>query len=125
MQNSNDYSNKIRETFLNFLKNSHLENESSSLIPNDDSTLLFVNSGMVQFKKWFTGEKSKNKNVVSIQKCLRAGGKHNDLDNVGLTPRHHTFEMLGNFSFGGYFKGRAIKLAWDLLTKEYAIDKKD
>ncbi len=127
MQNSNDYSNKIRETFLNFFKkNSHLEIESSSLIPNDDSTLLFVNSGMVQFKKWFTGEENpKNKNVVSIQKCLRAGGKHNDLDNVGLTPRHHTFfEMLGNFSFGGYFKEEAIKLAWDLLTKEYAIDEK-
>ena len=127
MQNSNDYSNKIRETFLNFFKkNSHSEIESSSLIPNDDSTLLFVNSGMVQFKKWFTGEeKPKNKNVVSIQKCLRAGGKHNDLENVGLTPRHHTFfEMLGNFSFGGYFKEEAIKLAWDLLTKEYSIDEK-
>ncbi len=127
MQNSNDYSNKIRETFLNFFKkNSHSEIESSSLIPNDDSTLLFVNSGMVQFKKWFTGEENpKNKNVVSIQKCLRAGGKHNDLDNVGLTPRHHTFfEMLGNFSFGGYFKEEAIKFAWDLLTKEYSIDKK-
>ena len=127
MQNSNDYSNKIRETFLNFFKkNSHSEIESSSLIPNDDSTLLFVNSGMVQFKKWFTGEENpKNKNVVSIQKCLRAGGKHNDLDNVGLTPRHHTFfEMLGNFSFGGYFKEEAIKLAWDLLTKEYSIDEK-
>ena len=81
---------------------------------------------MVQFKKWFTGEENpKNKNVVSIQKCLRAGGKHNDLDNVGLTPRHHTFfEMLGNFSFGGYFKEEAIKLAWDLLTKEYSIDEK-
>ncbi len=127
MQNSNDYSNKIRETFLNFFKkNSHSEIESSSLIPNDDSTLLFVNSGMVQFKKWFTGEENpKNKNVVSIQKCLRAGGKHNDLENVGFTPRHHTFfEMLGNFSFGGYFKEEAIKLAWDLLTKEYSIDEK-
>ena len=80
---------------------------------------------MVQFKKYFTGEeKSKFKNIVTAQKCLRAGGKHNDLENVGYTPRHHTFfEMLGNFSFGGYFKEEAIKFAWDLLTKEFSIDK--
>ena len=81
---------------------------------------------MVQFKNWFTGnEIAKYENVVTIQKCLRAGGKHNDLENVGFTPRHHTFfEMLGNFSFGGYFKERAIELAWHLLIKEFSINSK-
>ncbi|MEE2695396.1 MAG: alanine--tRNA ligase [Pseudomonadota bacterium] len=127
MKNSFNSSNEIRSKFLDFFKkNSHKEIKSSSLIPIDDPTILFTNSGMVQFKKWFTGqEKPSCKNVVSSQKCIRAGGKHNDLENVGYTPRHHTFfEMLGNFSFGGYFKEEAIKLAWDLLTKEYSLDVK-
>ena len=100
-------SNNIRRTFIDFFKKrSHIEISSSPLIPQDDPSILFTNSGMVQFKKYFTGEeKSKFKNIVTAQKCLRAGGKHNDLENVGYTPRHHTFfEMLGNFSFGGYFK---------------------
>ena len=126
MKSSKPNSNEIRNSFLNFFKkNSHDEIESSPLIPRDDSSLLFVNSGMVQFKKWFTGDETPScKNAVTIQKCIRAGGKHNDLENVGLTPRHHTFfEMLGNFSFGGYFKEEAIKLAWDLITKEFSINK--
>ena len=119
-------STKIRQKFIEFFKSkSHVELESSPLIPKDDPSILFTNAGMVQFKKWFTGElKPKHENVVTVQKCLRAGGKHNDLENVGYTPRHHTFfEMLGNFSFGKYFKEEAIKLAWDLLTKEYSLDK--
>ncbi len=127
MKIPSNYSNKIREVFLSFFKkNSHTVIESSSLIPKDDDSLLFVNSGMVQFKRWFTGDETPScKNAATIQKCLRAGGKHNDLENVGFTPRHHTFfEMLGNFSFGGYFKEEAIKLAWDLLTREYSIDRK-
>ena len=103
-----------------------MEVKSSPLIPEDDPTILFTNSGMVQFKKWFTGEeKPSNKNIVTVQKCLRAGGKHNDLENVGYTPRHHTFfEMLGNFSFGGYFKEEAINFAWELLVNEFLLDKK-
>ena len=127
MMNSINYSDKVRETFRSFFKkNSHAVIQSSSLVPNNDPSLLFVNSGMVQFKKWFTGDETPScKNAVTIQKCIRAGGKHNDLENVGFTPRHHTFfEMLGNFFFGGYFKEEAIKLAWDLLIKEYSIDKK-
>ena len=119
-------STKIRQKFIEFFKSkSHTELQSSPLVPNDDPSILFTNAGMVQFKKWFTGDlKPKHKNVVTVQKCLRAGGKHNDLENVGYTPRHHTFfEMLGNFSFGKYFKEEAIKLAWDLLTKEYSLDK--
>ena len=119
-------SSKIRDTFINyFYNNSHKILDSSSIAPEDDNTILFTNAGMVQFKKWFTGEiKSKYKNVATVQKCLRAGGKHNDLDNVGFTPRHHTFfEMLGNFSFGGYFKEEAIFHAWYLLTKEFNLDK--
>ncbi len=127
MMNLINYSDKVRETFRSFFKkNSHAVIQSSSLVPNNDPSLLFVNSGMVQFKKWFTGDETPScKNAVTIQKCIRAGGKHNDLENVGFTPRHHTFfEMLGNFSFGGYFKEEAIKLAWDLLIKEYSIDKK-
>jgi alanyl-tRNA synthetase len=125
MNNSSKTSKKVRSVFLDyFIKNSHKEIKSSSLIPKDDPTILFTNSGMVQFKKWFTGEEEPScQNAVSSQKCIRAGGKHNDLENVGYTPRHHTFfEMLGNFSFGGYFKEEAIKLAWDLLTKEYSVD---
>ena len=119
-------SKEIRKTFLDFFKKrSHQEIPSSPLIPKDDQSILFTNSGMVQFKKCFTGEeKSEFENIVTVQKCLRAGGKHNDLGNVGFTPRHHTFfEMLGNFSFGGYFKEEAIKYAWDLLTKEFLLDK--
>ena len=96
-------SSKIRDKFTNYFhNNSHKILESSSIAPENDNTILFTNAGMVQFKKWFTGEiKPKYENVVTVQKCLRAGGKHNDLDNVGFTLRHHTFfEMLGNFSFG-------------------------
>ena len=120
-------SENIRESFREFFKKqNHVEVPSSSLIPRDDPTLLFTNSGMVQFKNYFTGQESPvNKNIISIQKCLRAGGKHNDLENVGKTPRHHTFfEMLGNFSFGEYFKTEAIEMAWNFLIKELNIDKK-
>ena len=116
----------IRETFVNFFKsNDHKVIKSSSLVPDNDPTLMFTNSGMVQFKNYFTGiEKSKVKTAVTSQKCVRAGGKHNDLDNVGYTARHHTFfEMLGNFSFGDYFKEEAISLAWQLLTKEFKLPK--
>ena len=126
MKNSIKDSNKIREKFISFFKeNAHKEIQSSSLIPKNDSSILFTNSGMVQFKKWFTGEDvAKHQNIVTVQKCVRAGGKHNDLDNVGFTPRHHTFfEMLGNFSFGGYFKEEAIEMAWNLLVKEFSVKK--
>jgi alanyl-tRNA synthetase len=97
---------------------------SSPLVPHNDPTLMFTNAGMVQFKNVFTGlEKRPYTRAVTSQKCVRAGGKHNDLDNVGYTARHHTFfEMLGNFSFGDYFKERAIELAWNLITKEYGIN---
>ena len=118
--------NEIRETFLKYFeKNDHKIVESSNLVPNNDPTLMFANSGMVQFKNVFTGlEKRDYKRATTSQKCVRAGGKHNDLENVGYTPRHHTFfEMLGNFSFGDYFKEQAIKYAWDLITKEFGIDK--
>ncbi|XCE15004.1 alanine--tRNA ligase [Candidatus Liberibacter asiaticus] len=117
----------IRTTFLEFFqKNGHELLPSSSLIPCNDPTLMFTNSGMVPFKNIFTGqEKPVYQAVTTVQKCVRAGGKHNDLDNVGRTNRHHTFfEMLGNFSFGGYFKERAIQLAWDLLTKEFDLDQR-
>ena len=120
-------SNKIRSTFLNYFeKNEHKIIHSSPLVPHNDPTLMFVNSGMVQFKNIFTGkEKSDYNRAVTSQKCVRAGGKHNDLENVGYTARHHTFfEMLGNFSFGDYFKDQAIEFAWNLITKEYGIDKK-
>ena len=116
----------IRETFVNFFEtNDHEIIKSSSLVPDNDPTLMFTNSGMVQFKNFFTGiEKSKVKTAVTSQKCVRAGGKHNDLDNVGYTARHHTFfEMLGNFSFGDYFKEEAISLAWKLLTEEFNLPK--
>ncbi len=118
--------NEIRSAFLNYFeKNDHKIVESSNLVPNNDPTLMFVNSGMVQFKNIFTGlEKIDYLRATTSQKCVRAGGKHNDLENVGYTPRHHTFfEMLGNFSFGDYFKEKAISLAWDLITKEFAIRK--
>ena len=115
----------IRQTFLGFFaKNGHTQVKSSPLVPYDDPTLLFVNAGMVQFKNRFTGlEKGSYNRATSSQKCVRAGGKHNDLDNVGYTARHHTFfEMLGNFSFGDYFKEDAIKFAWDLLTQEFGLN---
>jgi len=118
--------NEIRSSFLNyFQKNDHTIVESSNLVPNNDPTLMFANSGMVQFKNVFTGlEKRDYKRATTSQKCVRAGGKHNDLENVGYTPRHHTFfEMLGNFSFGDYFKERAIELAWNLITKDFGLDK--
>jgi alanyl-tRNA synthetase len=118
--------NEIRETFLNFFAaNSHRIVRSSSLVPANDPTLLFTNAGMNQFKDVFTGlEKRDYSRATSSQKCVRAGGKHNDLDNVGYTRRHHTFfEMLGNFSFGDYFKKDAIALAWELLTRDFGIPK--
>jgi len=116
--------NDIRSTFLDyFSSNAHEIISSSSLIPHNDPTLLFANAGMVQFKNVFTGaEKRPYKRATTSQKCVRAGGKHNDLENVGYTARHHTFfEMLGNFSFGDYFKETAIELAWLLITKEYGL----
>tara|TARA_Y100001970_G_scaffold257356_1_gene335965 strand:+ start:397 stop:3060 length:2664 start_codon:yes stop_codon:yes gene_type:complete len=118
--------NEIRSTFLNYFeKNDHKIVDSSNLVPNNDPTLMFANSGMVQFKNVFTGlEKRDYQRATTSQKCVRAGGKHNDLENVGYTPRHHTFfEMLGNFSFGDYFKERAIELAWNLITKDFGLDK--
>ncbi|MDP7603580.1 MAG: alanine--tRNA ligase, partial [Alphaproteobacteria bacterium] len=116
--------NDIRRTFLDFFAaNDHAEIASGSLVPHNDPTLLFTSAGMVQFKNVFTGiEKRDYQRAVTSQKCLRAGGKHNDLDNVGYTSRHHTFfEMLGNFSFGDYFKDLAIELAWKLVTEEYGL----
>tara|TARA_B100000700_G_scaffold12953_1_gene13080 strand:- start:15491 stop:18157 length:2667 start_codon:yes stop_codon:yes gene_type:complete len=118
--------NEIRSTFLKYFeKNDHKIVDSSNLVPNNDPTLMFANSGMVQFKNVFTGlEKRDYKRATTSQKCVRAGGKHNDLENVGYTPRHHTFfEMLGNFSFGDYFKEKAIELAWNLITKDFGLDK--
>jgi alanyl-tRNA synthetase len=117
----------IRTSFLDyFAKNDHEIVPSSPLVPRNDPTLMFTNAGMVQFKNVFTGQETRAiPRAASSQKCVRAGGKHNDLDNVGYTARHHTFfEMLGNFSFGDYFKDRAIELAWNLLTKEFGIDTK-
>src|SRR6201996_960674 len=118
--------NEIRSTFLNFFaKNGHEIVPSSPLVPRNDPTLMFTNAGMVQFKNVFTGvEKRAYQRATTSQKCVRAGGKHNDLDNVGYTARHLTFfEMLGNFSFGDYFKERAIELAWKLITKEFGLKK--
>jgi len=118
--------NEIRSAFLKYFeKNDHKIVESSNLVPSNDPTLMFANSGMVQFKNVFTGlEKRDYKRATTSQKCVRAGGKHNDLENVGYTPRHHTFfEMLGNFSFGDYFKDRGIELAWNLITKDFGLDK--
>jgi alanyl-tRNA synthetase len=116
--------NEIRSHFLDyFARNDHTIVPSSPLVPRNDPTLMFTNAGMVQFKNVFTGlEKRPYSRAVTAQKCVRAGGKHNDLDNVGYTARHHTFfEMLGNFSFGDYFKDRAIELAWNLVTKEFGL----
>ena len=116
----------VRSTFKNFFKsNDHTIIESGPLVPQNDPTLMFANSGMVQFKNVFTGlEKRDYNRATTSQKCVRAGGKHNDLENVGFTPRHHTFfEMLGNFSFGDYFKEQAINYAWDLIVKDFQIPK--
>jgi alanyl-tRNA synthetase len=118
---------EIRTQFLEyFRKNGHEVVDSSPLVPRNDPTLMFTNAGMVQFKNVFTGQEHRPyKRATTSQKCVRAGGKHNDLDNVGYTARHHTFfEMLGNFSFGDYFKELAIELAWKLITKEYGLDPK-
>ena len=118
--------NDIRSTYLDFFRrNDHRVVESSPLVPRNDPTLMFTNSGMVQFKNLFTGVETRDyKRATTAQKCVRAGGKHNDLDNVGYTARHHTFfEMLGNFSFGDYFKDQAIAFAWELLTKDFGLAK--
>ena len=122
MQSVND----IRRSFLDyFAANGHTVVPSSPLVPRNDPTLMFTNAGMVQFKNVFTGaEKRDYSRAVTAQKCVRAGGKHNDLENVGYTARHHTFfEMLGNFSFGDYFKEHAIELAWNLVTRELGLPK--
>ena len=116
--------NEIRSHFLEYFeREGHRIVPSSSLVPRNDPTLMFTNAGMNQFKNIFTGaEKPAFPTAVTSQKCVRAGGKHNDLENVGYTARHHTFfEMLGNFSFGDYFKERAVELAWRLVTKEFAL----
>ncbi|KAA0972631.1 alanine--tRNA ligase [Aureimonas fodinaquatilis] len=118
--------NEIRSAFLQYFgKHGHEQIASSPLVPRNDPTLMFTNAGMVQFKNVFTGLESRPYNrAATSQKCVRAGGKHNDLDNVGYTARHHTFfEMLGNFSFGDYFKENAIELAWNLITKEFGLPK--
>src|SRR5216684_2918404 len=117
-------SSEIRGSFLEFFrKNGHAVLPSSSLVPGNDPTLLFTNAGMVQFKDLFLGKEVRDySRAATAQRCVRAGGKHNDLENVGYTARHHTFfEMLGNFSFGDYFKDRAIELAWNLVTKEFGL----
>lgn len=117
---------EIRNAFSNyFIRNGHDKHKSSSLVPHNDPTLLFANAGMNQFKDFFTGKATpSHRRAVTIQKCVRAGGKHNDLENVGFTARHHTFfEMLGNFSFGDYFKKDAIRFAWELLTVDLKIPK--
>src|SRR6476659_4244592 len=119
-------SSEIRTRFLKYFeKNKHTIVESSSLVPSNDHTLLFTNAGMVQFKDVFLGkDKRPYVRATTSQKCVRAGGKHNDLENVGFTARHHTFfEMLGNFSFGDYFKKDALKFAWELLTEVYKLPK--
>lgn len=123
---SKNITSQVRKTFINyFQKQDHTIIPASSLVPKNDPTLMFTNSGMVQFKNYFTGaETPPFLRAASVQKSVRAGGKHNDLDNVGYTVRHHTFfEMLGNFSFGDYFKEKAIYYAWELLTKEIGLDK--
>ena len=118
--------NDIRRGFLDyFAREGHQPVPSAPLVPQNDPTLMFVNAGMVPFKNVFTGlETRPYQRAASSQKCVRAGGKHNDLDNVGYTARHLTFfEMLGNFSFGDYFKDRAIELAWTLLTRDWGLPK--
>src|SRR3954466_6625049 len=116
---------QVREEFLKFFEaRGHRRVASSSLVPQNDPTLLFTNSGMVQFKDLFTGKAKRDyTRAPSSQRCVRAGGKHNDLENVGFTARHHTFfEMLGNFSFGDYFKPDAIKWGWELVTQGLGLD---
>src|SRR5258708_6036638 len=118
---------EIRKTFLDFFRErNHEVVASSPLVPQNDPTLMFTNAGMVQFKDVFVGKETRSyKRAASSQKCIRISGKHNDLENVGVTARHQTFfEMLGNFSFGDYFKEEAITYAWDLLTKVYGLDTK-
>src|ERR1022692_2009502 len=118
--------NEIRRQFLDYFASAdHAVIASAPLVPRADPSLLFVNAGMVPFKNYFTGvETPPAPRAASSQKCVRAGGKHNDLDNVGYTARHHTFfEMLGNFSFGDYFKDQAITHAWTLLTKDFGLPK--
>src|SRR5881628_3287621 len=120
----NQSAQELRQAFTRyFVEHGHTSVPSSPLIPQADPTLLFTNAGMNQFKGVFLGEETRPyKRAVTVQKCLRAGGKHNDLENVGYTARHHTFfEMLGNFSFGDYFKRDAIRFAWELLTVELGI----
>ena len=120
MQTTND----IRQAFLDFFaSNGHEIVASSPLVPHNDPTLMFTNAGMVQFKNVFIGQENRAySRATTSQKCVRAGGKHNDLENVGYTARHHTFfEMLGNFSFGDYFKADAIEFAWKLVTQEYGL----
>ena len=117
---------EIRRKFIDFFASQgHQPVASSPLVPGNDPTLLFTNSGMVQFKDVFLGaEQRAYKRAVTAQRCVRAGGKHNDLENVGYTARHHTFfEMLGNFSFGDYFKRDAIRFAWELITQVYGLPK--
>src|SRR5947207_48258 len=117
---------RLREEFLRYFEgHGYRRVRSSPLVPADDPTLLFTNAGMVQFKRIFTGEERREYvRATTSQKCVRAGGKHNDLENVGRTARHHTFfEMLGNFSFGDYFKEQAIHYAWELLTSDFGLDK--
>src|ERR1700726_1078094 len=119
-------SSEIRASFLEFFrKNGHSVVPSASLVPGNDPTLLFTNAGMVQFKDVFLGKETRDYvRAATSQRCVRAGGKHNDLENVGYTARHHTFfEMLGNFSFGDYFKREAIRLAWEFVTKELRLPK--
>src|SRR4051812_17798836 len=119
---------EIREAFLRFFEErGHRRVKSSPLVPQNDPTLLFTNAGMNQFKDVFTGRETRDyRRAVSSQKCVRAGGKHNDLENVGFTARHHTFfEMLGNFSFGDYFKQEAIEFAWEFLTKTIGLSSKE
>src|SRR6056297_913205 len=118
--------NAIRARFLKFFADrDHTVVSSSSLVPANDPTLLFTNAGMNQFKQVFLGEEKRDySRATTSQKCVRAGGKHNDLENVGRTRRHHTFfEMLGNFSFGDYFKKEAIEYAWELVTEVYGLPK--
>ena len=115
----------VRRTFLEYFReHGHTIVPSSSLVPGNDPTLLFTNAGMVQFKDVFLGKETRDYvRAATSQRCVRAGGKHNDLENVGYTARHHTFfEMLGNFSFGDYFKREAIRLAWDFVTKRLKLD---
>ncbi|MFH1964986.1 MAG: alanine--tRNA ligase-related protein, partial [Acidobacteriota bacterium] len=121
-------SNEIREAYLKFFENnSHKRIKSGTLVPKDDPTLLFTNAGMNQFKNVFLGtDKREYFRATTSQKCMRVSGKHNDLEMVGRTPRHHTFfEMLGNFSFGDYFKKEAIEFAWELCTEVYKLEKEN